>query len=83
MPFISNYNGAMQILSEIGTGKCKGNCKSIWVRNLRYALKTKTNPLKLTLKQRKIMTEKLKDVSGKNMYESKPNKNKICSWKII
>jgi len=119
MPFISNYNGAMQILSEIGTGKCKGNCKSIWVRNLRYALKTKTNPLKLTLKQRKNLTEKLKDVSGKNsinnhnktlkkyknrksppypannncgkkmkgndgnMYESKPNKNKICSWKII
>jgi len=119
MPFISNYNGATQILSEIGTGKCKGNCKSIWVRNLRYALKTKTNPLKLTLKQRKILTTKLKDVSGKNsinnhnktlkkyknrksppypannncgkkikgndgnMYESKPNKNKICSWKII
>ena len=72
-----------------------------------------------SLKQRKIFTEKLKDVSGKNsinnhnktlkkyknrksppypannncgkkmkgndgnMYESKPNKNNVCSWKKI
>jgi hypothetical protein len=119
MPFISNYNSAMKILSEIGTGKCKGNCKTIWTRNIKYALKTKTNPLKLTKKERKNLTEKLKMVSKKdsinqhsktlkkyikrksppypankncgkkmkgndgNIYESKPNKNSVCSWKKI
>jgi len=53
MPFISSYNGAMQILSSIGTGSCKGSCKSSWIRNLKYALKTKTNPLGLNKQQRK------------------------------
>ena len=47
MQFIRNYNGAMQILSEIGTGTCKGSCKSVWIRNIKYALKNKTNPLGL------------------------------------
>ena len=65
MTFIRNYNGAMQILSEIGTGSCKGSCKSVWIRNLKYALKTKTNPLGLNEKQRKNLTEKIKSVSGK------------------
>ena len=46
MPFISNYNGAMKILSEIGTGTCKGSCKSSWIRNLKYSLKSKTNQLR-------------------------------------
>jgi len=66
MPFINNYNGAIKILSEIGTGKCKGTCKSVWIRNIKYALKTKTNPLKLTNQERKNMTQKIKSVSGKN-----------------
>ena len=66
MPFIRNYNGAMQILSEIGNGTCKDRCKTAWIRNLKYALKTKTNPLGLSQTQRKRMTEKLKSVSGKN-----------------
>ena len=66
MPFIHSYNGAMQILSSIGNGKCKGDCKSSWIRNLKYALKTKTNPLGLTNQQRKNMTEKIKSVSGRN-----------------
>jgi hypothetical protein len=66
MPFISSYNGAMKILSSIGNGKCKDSCKTSWIRKLKYALKTKTNPLGLNKKQRKIMTEKLKSVSNKN-----------------
>jgi len=70
MPFISNYNGAMQILSEIGTGTCKGSCKSVWVRNIKYALKTKTNPLGLNKQQRKNITEKMKSVSGKNAIKN-------------
>lgn len=119
MPFIRNYNGAMQILSEIGTGTCKESCKSTWLRNIRNALKTKTNPLGLNKTQRKAMTEKIKSVSGRNavkehsktlkkyknrksppypandycnkqmvgndgnLYYSKPNKNKVCSWKKL
>ena len=65
MPFISNYNGAMQILSKIGTGTCKGTCKSSWIGNLKYALKTKTNPLGLNKQQRKNLTNKIKSVSGR------------------
>jgi hypothetical protein len=38
MPFIGSYNGAMKILAEIGTGTCKGSCKSVWTRNIKYAL---------------------------------------------
>ena len=117
MTFIGTYNEAMKILSEIGTETCKGNCKTVWMRNIKYALKTKTNPLKLTKQQRKNITEKIKNVSGKrainnhsktlkkyknrksppypanencnkkmkgndgNMYQSIPDKNKICRWK--
>jgi hypothetical protein len=66
MPFIRNYNEAMKILTSIGNGKCKGSCKTSWVGNLRYALKTKTNPLNLNKKQRKSMTKKLQQVSGRN-----------------
>ena len=69
MPFISSYNGAMKLLAEIESGICKGNCKSIWVRNFKYALKSKSNPLKLTTQQRKMMTKKIKSVSGKNVIK--------------
>jgi hypothetical protein len=66
MGFIRSYNGAMRMLSSIGNGNCKGACKTIWIRNLKYALKTETNPLGLDKEQRKNLTEKLKSVSGKN-----------------
>lgn len=66
MPFIHSFNGAMKQLSSIGNGKCNGTCKSIWIRNLKYALKTKTNPLKLTKKQRTLLSKQIKLVSGRN-----------------
>jgi len=66
MTFISTYNEAMKILTDIGSGTCNGTCKSTWTRNLKYALKTKKNPLALNKRQRKNMTEKLKSVSGRN-----------------
>ena len=66
MPFIRSYNGAMKILAQIGNGTCKGTCKSSWIRNLKYALKTKTNPLALTKTQRKNMSKKIESVTGKN-----------------
>lgn len=68
MPFVNSYNGAMKLLSEIENGTCKDSCKKIWMRNLKYALKTKTNPLKLTKPQRKNITEKMKGVSGKKNH---------------
>lgn len=65
MTFIRTYNGAMQILSEIGSGSCKGGCKTVWMRNIKHALKSKTNPLQLNKSQRKSMTEKINHLSNK------------------
>ena len=70
MPFIYSYNGAMKILSQIGNGTCKEGCKKSWIRNLKYALKTKTNPLNLNKQQRKNITEKIKSVSGRNAIKN-------------
>lgn len=66
MPFVGSYSKAMSILSEIGSGKCTGRCKSVWIRNFKYALKTKTNPLHLTRYTRRKMTQKIALVSKKN-----------------
>ena len=59
MVFIGTYNSAMRILSSIGNGKCKGACKSSWIGNLKYALKTKTNPLHVTKRERLNLTKKI------------------------
>jgi hypothetical protein len=40
MPFISSYKEANKILTEIGNGTCNKGCKKVWIRNLKYALKT-------------------------------------------
>ena len=76
MPFISTYNEAMKLLTDIGNETCAGTCKTTWIRNLKYALKTKTNPLTLTKKQRKNMTEKMKRVSGKKQHKKTEKKYK-------
>jgi hypothetical protein len=60
MPFINNYNGAMKIVKDIRNGSCKGKCKTIWMRTIKYALKSKTNPLGLNKKQYETIHEKLK-----------------------
>lgn len=116
MTWIHSYNGAMRVLSSIENGKCSGPCRTSWMRNFKYALKTKSNPLKLTASQRKTMTARIKSLSGTtnpkrtikkyserksppypankncekklkgndgNLYESKPNKNGVCSWKKV
>lgn len=66
MPFINTYEGAMRQLASIGKGTCKGDCKKVWIRNITYALKTKTNPLSLNATQRKNVKERMKVVSGKS-----------------
>lgn len=122
MPFVDK-KGAMKLLKEIENGKCAGNCRAIWMRNIKYALKTETNPLKLTKTEREKMIKMIEKISGKKskkkeksgkkltlkkyrnrksppypandycnkrkkgndglMYISKPNKNKVCSWKKV
>ena len=121
MPFV-NKIGAFKLLREIENGKCSGKCRSIWLRNIKYALKTKTNPLNLTTIERQLMKKQIKNISGTRtktktinnkktqkkytdrksppysandycnkkkkgndglMYISKPNKNKVCSWKKV
>jgi hypothetical protein len=132
MPFVDK-KGAMKLLKEIENGKCAGECRSIWMRNIKYALKTETNPLKLTKTEREKMLKMIEKISGKKskkkeksgkkskkkeksgkkltlkkyrnrksppypandycnkrkkgndglMYISKPNKNKVCSWKKV
>lgn len=66
MGFITSYKQAMTMLKSIGKGTCKNNCKSVWIRHFRYALKTKTNPLNLTAKERINLTKKIEQVKGKN-----------------
>jgi hypothetical protein len=89
MPFLRNYKEAMKLLSDIEKGKCSGTCKSSWIRNLKYALKTKTNPLKLTTEERKTMTSTIKNVSSrrkksisKRSYRKKSSRKKSKSNKI-
>ena len=53
MPFV-NKIGAFKLLREIENGKCQGDCRSIWLRNIKYALKTKTNPLNLTATEKQL-----------------------------
>lgn len=122
MPFVDK-KGAMKLLKEIENAKCAGVCRAVWMRNIKYALKTETNPLKLTKTEREKILKMIEKISGKKskkkeksgkkltlkkyrnrksppypandycnkrkkgndglMYISKPNKNKVCSWKKI
>ena len=66
MPFIGTYKGAMQMLGWIESGRCKAGCRSGWLRNFKYALKTPTNPLKLTAAQRKTMKARIDGLSGRS-----------------
>lgn len=119
MGFIRSYGEAMKLLDSIGTGSCKDKCKHSWLQHFRRAIKTESNPLHLTKTEKKNITKRIKEVSGRNavkehsttlkkyknrksppypaneycgkqlkgndgnMYESKPNKNDVCSWKKI
>ncbi len=67
MVFIGTYKEADDILNNIATGTCEGRCRSVWTRNIKYALKTKTNPLKLTAIQKKNLTKKMKYLKGKRV----------------
>jgi hypothetical protein len=66
MPFI-NKKQALKLLDDMIAGKqnCIGDCRRIWLRNIGYALKTDTNPLKLTKTEHKTMTDRLSQVKNR------------------
>ena len=77
MPFLHGFGGANKILSSIESGKCNGSCKQVWMRNIQYALKTKTNPLKLTTQERKTLKNKIKNIKiNKNIHKKTSKKYK-------
>ena len=56
--------GAMNVLNEIQSGKCVRNCKTGWLRRIRYALKSTTNPLNLSAIEKRTMENKIKGLPG-------------------
>jgi hypothetical protein len=75
MVFISTFAQAMMILRSIENGKCNKQCRSSWMRNLKYALETNSNPLKLTSVERKTMLNKMKELSGKRTSKKATKKD--------
>ena len=71
MPFIHTYKEAIKHLDEIKSGACEKNCRAVWMRHLKYALKTKTNPLGLTAAQRVRMTARIADIYGRKVDKNK------------
>jgi hypothetical protein len=63
MPYILNYNEAAKILSHISSGICSGVCKDMFLGDIKYALKSKMNPLRLTATERKSLTEEVNRLS--------------------
>ena len=67
MPFIETKE-AFEILDEMLSGECTGSCRQVWLKNIGYALKTHTNPLKLTKADYRRMTAKMAEVKGKKKH---------------
>ena len=76
MPFVDK-KGAMKLLKEIENGKCAGDCRAIWMRNIKYALKTETNPLKLTKTEREKMIKMIEKISGKKSKKKEKSGKKL------
>ena len=68
MPFIGK-KGAFEILDEMMTGMCTVSCRQSWLRNIGYALKTSTNPLKLTAAEHRKMTAKMAEVKDRKKHK--------------
>jgi len=73
MPFIGKKE-AFEILDEMENGTCIKSCRQVWLRNIGYALKTKTNPLRLTATEHKRMTRKITRVKGRKASTQKTRK---------
>lgn len=64
------------ILNDILKGTCAGNCRKVWRHHIQYAIKSKTNPLKLTASQKKKLTKKLKNIKGKRIEMAKTRRQR-------
>lgn len=64
MPFVDKKE-AFKLLDDMIKGTCAGSCRQVWLRNIGYALKTETNPLKLTKTEHKKMVAKILEVKNK------------------
>ena len=69
MPFI-NKKQAFKLLDDMLKGKqsCIGDCRQVWLRNIGHALKTHTNPLKLTPSEHKQMVDTLAAVKSRKKH---------------
>jgi hypothetical protein len=63
--------GAKKMLKSITTGTCAGKCRTIWLLQIKRALKSKTNPLNLTEKERLDFEKKLEQVKGGKLATKK------------
>ncbi len=83
MGWIHSYGGAMMVLRSIRKGTCANSststCRSGWIKTLKYALKTKTNPLKLTAEERKSLKAEIKALSGKRIKQKGPRPSPTVS----
>jgi len=73
----------MRVLEDMERGRCKGTCRSTWRRNITYALESKSNPLKLTPKERKSLKLKYKSVSKTRSARKSGNKTKKSGWNFF
>ena len=65
MVFIGTYKEAAKLVKDMETGACAGRCRQVWRHHIKYALNSKTNPLKLTASQKKDLRKKLREMKGK------------------
>ncbi len=70
MGFIHSFGSAKQTLQSIKKGTCVDSCRSSWLKHIKYALKTSSNPLKLTKEEKKELNDMIKDISGKRIKPS-------------
>jgi hypothetical protein len=63
MPFIGKKE-AFELLNGMEKETCVGSCRKVWLHHIQYALKSKTNPLKLTATEKKRMTRRVKEVKN-------------------
>jgi hypothetical protein len=59
MPFIRK-GMAFKLVNAMETGRCAGTCRSGWLPRIKYALKAKSNPLDLTIAEKRKLTAKIK-----------------------
>jgi hypothetical protein len=79
MGFIRGFGGAMMVLRSIRKGTIAGEGRASWIKNIKYALKTKTNPLKLTAEERKKLKAEIKALSGKRIAKKGPRPSPTVS----